>query len=298
MDAYLQQLNTHGLTPTLLMSDILAVPKPAQGWGILHLDEITLVRTGPYAGFAIETANLGAALQMALTEHQTNPPPQIVIFNHTRSTTTLTELHALGVPITEEQNHEQSTLAWLAQGTLENNHLNLLQGPYRPQNQLTTLLRPWRLTAALLTLWLSTLVVKQTFEYQQMIKQRHLLNQQIEQIYRQTFPQARKIVNPRAQMEQQLQILRTQQQNSTTNTDNFLYHLNQISTPLARTPGFKLKRLDYRQGRFDIQLDVANLQALEHLKQRLSRLNFTVEIQSATSRNQLVETQLRLQSSP
>ncbi|EDN65097.1 hypothetical protein BGP_6468 [Beggiatoa sp. PS] len=63
---------------------------------------------------------------------------------------------------------------------------------------------------------------------------------------------------------------------------------------MTRTPGFKLKRIDYRQGGFEIELTVSNLQALEYLKQRLSRLGLTVEIQAANSRYQLVESRLRI----
>jgi len=94
-------------------------------------------------------------------------------------------------------------------------------------------------------------------------------------------------------MAQKLKTLRAQQ-NRTTQEDDFLVLLNKISTPLARTPGFNLKRIDYRQGRFDIQFTVANLQALEYLKQRLSRLGLTVEIQSAISRHKQVESRLRI----
>ncbi len=292
MDSYWQQLSAVGLTPTRLIPDILAVPKPADGWGVLYFDEVVLVRTGPQAGFAIESDCLGAALQMALIEHENVPPQQIVVFSGTEPTTALTELHALGIPVTVET-HEQGVLGWLAQGVIENKPLNLLQGGYRPQDKVATYLRPWRLTAALLILWGGLSVAKQWAEYQQLSQQRQALNAQIEKIYRDTFPQASKIVNPRVQMAQKLKTLRAQQ-NRTTQEDDFLVLLNKISTPLARTPGFNLKRIDYRQGRFDIQFTVANLQALEYLKQRLSRLGLTVEIQSAISRHKQVESRLRI----
>jgi general secretion pathway protein L len=292
MDSYWQQLSAVGLRPTMLIPDILAVPKPADGWGVLYFDEVVLVRTGPQAGFAIESDCLGAALQMALIEHENVPPQQIVVFSGTEPATALTELHALGIPVTVET-HEQGVLAWLAQGVIENKPLNLLQGGYRPQDKVATYLRPWRLTAALLILWGGLSVAKQWAEYQQLSQQRQALNAQIEKIYRDTFPQASKIVNPRVQMAQKLKTLRAQQ-TRTTPEDDFLFILNKISTPLVRTPGFSLKRIDYRQGRFDIQLTVANLQALEYLKQRLTRLGLRVEILSAISRHKQVESRLRI----
>ncbi len=294
MESYLQQLDAAGLTPAILMPDILAVPKSANGWSILYLDEIVLVRTGLYSGFAIESNCLNAALQIALTEFETNPPQQITVFSGTQSNSALTELEALGLPITEHTN-EKGIFAWLAQGLIEHKPLNLLQGDYRPQDKVISLLRPWRLTTLLLILWGGLIMAKQGVEYQQLTQQRQALNAQIEKVYRETFPEARKVVNPRVQMEQKLKALRAQKVHRKKG-DNFLSILNKISSPLTHTPGFKLKRIEYRQEHFDLVLEVANLQALDYLKKRLSRLSLTVEIQSAISHNHFVETRLRIQS--
>jgi len=292
MDAALQQLSAVGITPTILLPDILAVPKPEEGWGLLYLNDIVLVRTGLQAGFAIESDCLSLALQKALIEHEEMPPLEMVVYQDKEQIIPLAELQALGIPIIE-QIHEQGTLAWLAQGVTENKPLNLIQNHYLPQDKILTHLRPWRLTIGLLIFLGGLQFAKQWVEYQELSQQRQRLNTQIETVYRDTFPEARKIVNPRVQMEQKLKALRTQN-NITENGEHFLSILNKISTPLTRTPGFKLKHIDYRQGGFEIELTVSNLQALEYLKQRLSRLGLTVEIQAANSRYQLVESRLRI----
>lgn len=291
IEAYLQQLNTIGLTPASLIPDMLAVPKTTEGWSLLYLKDIVLVRTGLQTGFAIEIDCLSIALQLALTEHQANPPQQITVFTGTQAATRLTDLHALGIPIIEKTN-DKSVLAWLAQGLIDDKPLNLLQNNYRSQDKIATLWRPWRLTAALLVLWGALFMAKQWIDYRQLNQQRQALNAQIEKVYRDTFPQARKIVNPRVQMEQKLKALRAE--GNITQDEHFLTLFNKISTPLARTPGFQIKRIDYNQRHFDIQLTVSNLQALEYLKQRLTRLDLTVEINQAISRNNQVNSRLRI----
>lgn len=296
MVTYLQQLTTVNLTPTVLIPDILAVPQLEQGWGILPIDNIVLVRTGAQAGFAIEPQCLTTALSMALLEHKTDLPQQLVIFTDTHTPSLLPDLQELEIPIFEEV-HETNRFAWLVQGIAKNNFLNLLQGTYRPHNKIVNLWRPWRLTAMLLILLSGLHIAKQIFAYQQLVQQRQILTAQIEKIYRETFPQTHKIVNPRVQMEQQLQQLRTQH-NPQISTDHFLYWLNQLSTPLQQAPGFNPKQIDYQPGQLDFYLEIDNLQALEHLKQRLSRLGFTAEIQSATSRSQVVASRLRITRSP
>jgi general secretion pathway protein L len=293
IEAYLQQLNTVGLTPASLIPDIFAVPKPIEGWNLLYLDNIVLVRTGLQTGFAIETDCLSVALQLALTEHQANPPQQLTVFTGTQPATTLTDLHAYSIPIIEKTN-DKSVLAWLAQGLIDDKPLNLLQNHYRAQDKIAILWRPWRLTAALLILWGALFMAKQWIDYRQLNQQRQALNAQIETVYRDTFPQARKIVNPRVQMEQKLKALRAE--GNATQNEHFLSLFNKISTPLARTPGFQIKRIDYNQKHLDIQLTVANLQALEYLKQRLTRLDLTVEINQAISRNNQVDSRLRITS--
>jgi general secretion pathway protein L len=291
MDNYFQQLNSMGLTPAALIPDILALPKPTDGWHLLYLNDIVLIRTGLQTGFAIETNCLTIALQLALIEHQSNSPQQLTVFTGPQ-TTQLSHLETLGLPIIEKRN-DNSVFAWLAQGLCEDyKPLNLLQNDYSPQNKIATLWRPWRLTAVLLILWGGLFLAKQWVEYRQLNQQRHTLNAKIEKVYRDTFPQARKIVNPRVQMEQKLNALRAQQDN--TQDEHFLTLFNKISTPLARTPGFEIKRIDYNQRHFDLQLTVANLQALEYLKQRLTRLNLNVEINQAISRNNQVDSRLRL----
>ncbi len=277
MSAYIARLNAVGLTPTVIMPDILAVPKPVDGWGILYLNDIVLVRTGLHAGFAIESNCLKTAF-----EH--NPPEKITVYNNAPV------VNDLGIPVTVKT-HEQD-IACLVQGVIENQPLNLLQGDYLPQNKIINLIRPWRLTALLLLLLAGVHVTKLGIEYEQLSQQRVALKIQIEKVYRKTFPKARKIVNPRVQMAQRLKLLRAQQRHGT--NEHFLSLLTHISTPIAQLD-VNIKRIHYSQKRLDIELEIGNLQSLENLKQRLSR-KVKVNIHSAISRNQLVESSLRIQS--
>ena len=294
MDHYLQLLSTAGISPAMLVPDVLAVPKPKDGWGILFFDDVALVRTGWQTGFAIEPESLSTTLQIALIEHKEEPPQQIVVFIGVELIKKLTDLSTLDIPITIKT-HQQGALAWLAQGLIESPPLNLLQGNYCSPDKIAIRLRPWRLMAALLVLLGGLHVAKQSAEYQQLLQHRQALNTQIEKVYQETFPKTRKIVNPRIQMEQKLKELQISTNHITTQEENFLSILNKISTQFARTPGFYLNHLDFYQKRFDLQFTVANLQALEYLKQRLSKHSgLTVKIQSATSRHGQVECRIRL----
>ncbi|MDM8564479.1 type II secretion system protein GspL [Candidatus Halobeggiatoa sp. HSG11] len=271
LEEHLKNLHAAGFKPKILMPDVLALPYFDDNWTVMYLDDIVLVRTGLKAGFAIEIDNLIITLQMAITE---NPPAQITVINHD-----LTDLQALGIPL---QVAEKNIL----EGT--NVNFNLLQGPYRPQNN--SWLRPWLVTIVLGIIWGGLYVTEQIIEYQYLTKQRLVLNQQIEKIYQDTFPESRRIVNPRVQMEQKLTVLRNQQDIN----EVFLSNLNKMAPILKAIPNLTLKQIDFRQQKFDLHIIVDNFQVLEKLQTNLNKLDLNVKIKSASSRKQKVESRLQI----
>jgi general secretion pathway protein L len=268
MSSYLQKIGF--LKPKILMPNILAVPKPDKAWGMLCVNDIVLVRTGVYSGFAIEADCLSAALKIALNE--LNPPQKIIIYNGSLN-------FDLDIPIVVKT-HKQGALAWFVKGFAENKHLNLLQGKYGSKNK--TILYKWKFTSILLLILAALSGMKQWLEYQQLIEQRQQLNSQIENLYRDTFPQARKIVNPRVQMQQKLTALRAQ--STTQSSVNFLVTLNKITPVLIKTPSLKIKAINYDQNSFYISIKVQKFAILEQLKQKLIELEFKVKIHSINNK--------------
>lgn len=285
MHAYQHLLNTCQLKPSAWIPEVLAVPKPASGWGFIALADRILVRTGVQSGFATEPASLTVMLNAALREHT---PEQFVVFKNTEDSFLLNTLKQFNIPLLEQE-HDHGVLGWLAQTLAQEKPLNLLQGDYKPTHPFAKLWRPWRLTAGFLLLWVILIGMEQGLNYQKLIKQNHLLTEEIEQVYRRTFPNARKVVDPRTQMEQQLKSLRSQQ---TSVQPHFLALLQQLSGPFKELSGLKINQLDYQSGRFTLLLEAENLQLLEQVKKRLGDLGFTVEIQTTTQRDNLLEGQL------
>jgi len=294
LDDIMQQLQSVNIKADSIMPDFLAVPQSAESWSLFYYENKVLVRSAQYAGFSIEKENIVSFLQMSLAESEAEKPKQLIVFKDKKPISDIKALHAVNLPI-KAKNHIRSALAWLAQGLADTvPALNLLQGDYRPVNKTAHTWRRWRLTAILLLSLGLLQIIAQGIEYQGLKRQRAELNAQIEEIYKQTFPEARKIVNPRVQMEQQLKNLRLQH-GATGNEDNFLFLFNQISIPLRQAKGLNIQRIDYRDGQFDIHLEVADWQAWEYLKRKLEALNLSVEKQSATSTNTVVQSHLRIQ---
>ena len=187
----------------------------------------------------------------------------------------------------------QTPLEHLAGGLAQADLINLCQGDYSRQQQLGRLLRPWRAAAGLLLAALLLAVVGKTVQLQRLEARQAELTAQIEQLYRDTFPQARRVVNARHQMEQQLLALRRAQGQDAL---DFLGLLASAGEVFSAAEGVQLQGVSYRDGQLDVQLTARDLQSLDKLKQQLAaggRLQ--VEIQSATAGGQRrVEGRLRI----
>lgn len=291
LQAYLEPFQQQGIQPQVVLPAMLALPRKSNTWSIAYEGNMAWVRTGEQSGFAIESEQLELMLQLALQE--TSQPPENLNVLTTSATADHIRLHSLGIPVVEEH-PSTDLLTELVKGIQPAHPLNLLQGIHRPTDKTYQIWQPWRGVMVLLGIWGLIVLGAEWLNYQQLQQQRHQLTRQINQLYLQTFPESKRVVNARAQMAQKLNILRQNQ--GKTAPVSFLDNLIKITTALQPTPGLALQKLDYRQRTFELQLTVANLQALEQLQQRLKSLKFTVTLQSATSNNQGVVSQLKIKT--
>ncbi|MDM8547590.1 type II secretion system protein GspL [Candidatus Venteria ishoeyi] len=298
MQSILQRLKNASLQVHSLLPDVLAVPYPSNGWGILYLGGLALVRTGAHSGFAIEQAQLPEWCQLALNDKSLTKPETIDLYSHDSGTELLQGLATQGIEIHLQQ-QEQGAIALLAE-TLKKPPkaaslpLNLIQTPYQQRDLLQALWKPWRLTAGLLVLWLALWLGLAWQENQQLQQQKISLKQQINALYRETFPKARKIVNPKVQMERALNQLK--QQNRKGKQDEGLLQLLLSShIALLQTPKFYLKKLDYQKNTLHLDFELASLQDLESLKQKLKNAGLQVSTQSASSQDHKAKVRLKIQ---
>jgi len=293
MEAWLGGLRGAGLDPEILIPEQLLVPLRDDEWGVLIRDEMALVRTQQHFGFVADRSNLAFLLQTAILEDEENKPACIRLYKTGEDAVPLPNLAELDTDITEETGQED-VIAFLARGFNANEAINLLQGPYGRGTELERSWRRWRPAAALAGLWLLLQGGMGIVEYQRLAKETQRLNQEIEQLYRGLFPEARKMVNARAQMESRLKALRSKPGKA---GSGFLSLLTQSGHVLRSTPGVELKGMSYRDGRLDLDIAIGNLQELDGLKKRiLEQPGLDVEIQSAVARDGKVGSRLRIRS--
>ena len=153
--------------------------------------------------------------------------------------------------------------------------IDLMQGDFRLRDPVRGLLQRWR-TPALLILLLAVLGLTQVaLENYRLTQQKHELEQRVEALYREAFPEARKIVNPRLQMQRQLEQLRQ----------------NRLGAPLLRVLDRSVAAFQQRQdirltalrydaddGRLALELEGPDAESLQMLNDRLQSEGLNSEL--------------------
>jgi len=283
MDAWAVLLRENGIQAEQLIPETLVLPSDA-GWSLMVDGETVLVRSGDYAGFAADIDNLPVLFSLFQAKQQA--PETARVFG-----STVLDLEDVDVELVDER---VQPLELLARGWAQAPGINLLQGAYSRREEWGRLLRPWKASAALLLAGFILVGVTTGLNYFHLSQQREQLSAEIEAVYRKAFPQAKRIVNPRAQMEQQLKQLRRQAGSG--NTD-FLAMFVETAGVVRATKGIDVRGASYRNGRLDLDLQADNLQILDSLKQSLvSSGLMSAEIQSAsTEPDQKVKSRMRVQ---
>lgn len=259
------------LQPIIIMPDVLAIPYPIDGWAILYLNGLALVRMGEQSGFAIEVELLPAILEMILNESTKNQPKVIWLYQSKHWK------WDLNFPNLVEKNYPDHILGLLANNIEKNNIINMLQEEYRRQSPIQQYIRPLILTA---TFAVSLGIVQIVGMFQQLQELRQTTNdlsQKIETLYKNTFPQSKKIINPRAQMAAKLN-----EQTKISNTkEPFLEMLLQLNQTLP-TNGLVLKKIDYKNKEFTANFEAIDPKLLATLQSQLQSQGWEAQVNGQT----------------
>ncbi len=287
---WLARLRACDIEPDEVVPDVLCLPWQADSWTALQECDHTLLRTGQQQGLSLDNDSLEVMLELLLDEEsEEQRPSTIQWYSAPASEPQVPALEGLDI---QQRSLESDPLGLLAQHYEGEQALNLLQGEYSRHEQLGRYWRPWRPAAALLLALLLISAIGSFIDYQRLSKERDQLRQRIARIYLDTFPEAKRVVNPRVQMERRLQAL---QSGGAAAAGGFLDLLRHAGPALKKTAGLELRRISYRDGRLDIALLLPDLQGLDQLKQHLTQdSGLSVEIQSATARDGKVEARLQI----
>ena len=288
MDALCSDLSAANILPTAVMPEPLSVPLTQPTWSLLVEDTRVILRHAQYKGLALDKDNLNEFLNRIYSEVEVKPE----LIRIYRCDSNPEEPLSFDLPV-EQQEHYETPLKVLSTGLDEKHSINLLQGDFKTDTGIGKMLRPWRFAAVLLGIWLGLQITSASVEYWRMLQEHDALQAQIENLFRDTFPDVKRIVNPRVQMEQRLNALIGAQHD--TGDTGFLALLNAGGQAIKAFKGIQIDTFNYRQGKLVISLQANDFQSLEKVKQRLQKEGFVADIESADTSGKRVEARLRIE---
>ncbi len=289
MDSWMGELTSAGISPDALIPEVLAVPWSPDSWSVLPIGADVLIRTGLQDGFAVEAENAAAWLSATLQEvGEEGATPDIHLYTREAP---VPGIDQLGVDLVR---HEEDTepMVWLSRGVGGRVLVNLRQGSYGTQEQWGSYFRPWRPVAALLAVWAVLQGSGVMLDGIRLERQRDDLGVQIQQLFRETFPEVKRVVNARVQMERRLADLRKSHGSL---QEDFLRLLIGGTDALRQVKDIEVKRMRYQNGRLDLDLVLADMSGLDPLRRALqSQGSLEASIVSAASREGVVEGKIRI----
>ncbi|MDX1810622.1 MAG: type II secretion system protein GspL [Gammaproteobacteria bacterium] len=291
MEKWQEVFRTAGITVDLLIPDIFVLPEKEDQWNLLLEQNSALLRTSDQSGMAFDTENLGLILPMLLKKYKESLPASLEVWRNEESSE-LVPLNSDELEI-HSHNNSQGVLGLVNKESFDiSKAINLLQGAFSPVEQFGKYLRPWRLAGGLLAVWFVIALTGAFIKSSSLESQSNALKAEAEKIYLTAFPEAKKVVKPKAQMQQKLRELKSGSGNAGI---TFMSLLADSGKVFRSTNGLVLRSIRYKNGTLDVDMELPNLQTLDQLKQSLmATKTMDVEIQSAASRNNKVQGRMQI----
>ena len=268
MEDYIEQFNDAGIIVHTMLPASLATPFIDNTWSLQLNDGVAQLRTASHMCHVFDAQNMALILPKISTELV--EPLSLYVAKQERD--------SFKFPISVEWRGEPvDKLAHLPSNDVM--EMNLLQGEFQLSSDFQKYWKQWRSVAILAIVALGiqlTSVGMETWQYKQQLQH---TKAEIEQVFRTTFPDEKRIVNAKAQMNQRITSLQSQQENT-----GFLMLLQQVVPALKTSSSILLSRIHFERRLGEMRWDVKaqDYAQLEQLKNKIDKLGLNVELGSVS----------------
>ncbi len=281
-----------GLRVDLMVPDTLALSTAIGTWTIMLEDTRSVVRTGVHSGFAVDHSNLNELLGTTIMDADGVTPERIEIIDCRDININSNDFSLDSGIELQVTSFKDNSLVWLAQHFDYENPINLLFGEFSRKEKVRGQLRKWYPTAAMFAALLVLNLGVNIINYISLNSESERLTKAMNTLYKQTFPQARRVVNAPAQMQQQYQSLLSRSGNSQSSLAEMLTRVAPILRSIA---SFNLKSLRYQNGKIDLESEVNNFNELNRIEKMLTdKAGMKVEIKSASQNKNKVVSRIEI----
>ncbi|MDJ0807232.1 MAG: type II secretion system protein GspL [Gammaproteobacteria bacterium] len=291
VSAWLERMEKHHLSPRGLYPGVFCLPYMPTSWSVYLNEDFALVRTASNAGFVTDAENLPLFLNKALDEVDFLPDQlDLYLAPQLHDETAILPLADLDVPY-HLVNPDVEATRLFSENLDEKHGVNLLQGDFKQIDQTSLQWRKWLPAAVIFCVLLGIHIVSTVLDYSAFNKQSRLLAEQTRQVFRDAFPDIKRIVDPKVQMEQQLKLLR---KGGNVDHGDFLSLLSPPASTVGEERDSRIESISYRDGKLDLKMLLKDLQSLDDIKRQIEAQNLSVEIRSANASGKQITSHLRI----
>lgn len=291
LDAILSDCDQSGLEIDAIIPDALCLTANDKQWAILLFNDTVFIQQHILLAVSIEREYYKNLLNYTFDNDEIEIPEKIILFQLNGDDHEPLEHNKLDNTEIINVAYNQHPLVIFCGNYKQAMPLNLLQHEYKPVSKNNLQLKKWRVAAAMAFIWLGLYLGNVSYQGTKMESSNQDLRAKIIQIYKESFPESRKIINARVQMEQKLTELRSGGSNNNMGLISLLAASHQA---LTSNKNITLKSIDYRNNNLNIAITSTNLKSVERLNTTLNSSTLKSEIISATSENNLVKGRLRI----
>lgn len=275
LESVINQLKSANINADVMIADYMLLT----GNNILFFDGLRVVFNGQHLKFSSSIATIEEMVNLDNNLIENNEIKLIRCEKEENRNSNLDKLKNM-TDVNEEYCDIHPSLCLIKNISGEKG-VNLLQGVYKKKKNWSKTGKTWIPIAALFLVWVCIQGALFITDYISLNKQNEALNTEITKIYIKTFPKARKTNDAKASMKSKLISLRKRKGQS---GRRFTEMLSGSAFVFSKAKGLKIKSLRYYDGRINLELQIANLQALDELKNKLNKeKGYEVEIQNASS---------------
>lgn len=283
LNQWLTQLAEAGLTADELVPATLALPQLDDGIVVLQEQDEILARLPNGIAFSADPSLARLLIQRELTQLRNamvcdNAVIHTVEGADADDLTKFLESLELQVQCTPLPD---GPMPLLVKGLRERPAINLLQGEFSRHTAISEHWQRWRFAVGMLVVFCVVAIAQQATEYLQLRHQAAALDTQVIEQFHQALPEVHRVVNPRVQIQQRLNQL------SGGNDDSGpLPMLALLGSAMQASSGVHLKGFNYQNGTLQVEVNAAQIQALDDLKTALQQSGkFNVNLDSVNSNN-------------
>lgn len=269
IDTKIQSWRDANLFPQRVLPDFLAIAWLPETWSVVIKNKMALVRTDFNAGFTVDENNLFLFLQLALEKNKEHKPKKILCWQQD-SIVNPAEFEKLNIPfeLMDEKKYPSFDIASLS----THPPINLLQGKYRPKSQSSSLKTNWMRCAIAAGAFIFILFSSCFVEWIYFYHQSNQLSNQIAVIYRDLFPGATDVLEPRFRTAELLKKYAGASDGSV-----FLKLLGDSAKIALQFPGTTVQSFQFNNKQLKLHVQTNKIETLTAYLQRLQSEKLSVE---------------------